>query len=413
MNAKTANPGANASASDPRRAPRDGAGRTHSRRKAFAYCVFVAILLGGGFALHERAERRAEARDRELVDLVNGTLLPGSEAVRRAWNFAPGSDEYGTDWSVDGETVLEPGAGPTAHLIRVSHAALELTNSFWVIRTGTPTESRFFDLLRSLRETGLLVPAGPHSSFAFRQASWQCLPPGVLTDSERNDVVFVSEEMDNASRRTFFERISSFLEAEAARDDVVFREEEPNRLVIGFGLYEQDRIEEPGRFRRALSRVCGALSLPLLRPVSEWAGRLRYVPDPYESVGCRQIQLVLGAPEHGRRRLDGWTLSEPGPDRPGEFVIADGTPLADAIRSLCDARKPWTFPGSVPAGSENVLASLSIWGSTEERERSVYFDRMTPQLRDFMIDLFRLLADPATNAPAAEKSHAESAESAE
>ena len=44
--------------------------------------------------------------------------------------------------------------------------------------------------------------------------------------------------------------------------------------------------------------------------------------------------------------------------------------------------------------SDNVRASLSVWGSTQGQERSVYFDRMTPQLSDFMIDLLRLLADP-------------------
>ena len=391
MNAKAATPGANASASAPRRAPRDGAGRTHPRRTTFACCVLAALLLGGGFALHAR---RAAARDRELPALMMGTLLPGSEGVWKAWFFAPGSDEYGTDWSVWGETVLEPGSGPTAHLIRESHAALGLTNAFWVVRTGTPTESRFFDLLRSLRETGLLVPAGPSSTFAFRQASWQGLPPSVLTDSLRNDVTFVSEEMDDAARRALSERITSFLEAEAARDDVVFREEEPCRFVISLGFRSQQRIEQPGRFRRTVARACDALSLPQLRPVSGWANRQRFVPDPYEPFGCPQIELVRGAPDAGRRRLDGMVLSYPPRDRPWNFVVADGTPLADAIRSLCDERTPWAFRDTVPSAAENVRASLSFWGSTEEQERSVCFDRMTPQLRDFMIDLLRLLADP-------------------
>ena len=221
-----------------------------------------------------------------------------------------------------------------------------------------------------------------------------CLPPGVLTDSVRNDVVFVSERMDDASRRDLCERISSFFEAEAARDDVVFREEEHNRLVISFGLRSQDRIENPGRFRRTVAKACDALSLSLLRPVSEWANRSRFVPDPLRSVDCPQFHLVRGAPDAGRRRLDGMTLSYPQRDRPWEFVIADGTPLADAIRSLCDKRKPWTFRDTVPPASDNIRASLSVWGSTQGQERSVYFDRMTPQLSDFMIDLLRLLADP-------------------
>ena len=391
MNAKAANPGANASACAPRRASRAGAGRTHSRRTAFVCCVLAATLLGVGIALHAR---RAAARDRELGALITGTLLPGSEAVRRAWYFSPGSHEYGTDWSVDGETVLESGSAPAAHLIRVRYPSPNLTNDFWVVRTETPTESRFFDLLRSVREAGLLVPAGTSSSVAFRQASWQCLPPGVLTDSVRNDVVFVSERMDDASRRDLCERISSFFEAEAARDDVVFREEEHDRLVISFGLRSQDRIEHPGRFRRTVAKACDALSLSLLRPVSEWANRSRFVPDPLRSVDCPQFHLVRGAPDAGRRRLDGMTLSYPQRDRPWEFVIADGTPLADAIRSLCDKRKPWTFRDTVPPASDNVRASLSVWGSTQGQERSVSFDRMTPQLSDFMIDLLRLLADP-------------------
>ena len=88
------------------------------------------------------------------------------------------------------------------------------------------------------------------------------------------------------------------------------------------------------------------------------------------------------------------------------FEVSDETPLAAAIRDLCETRKPWTLGESVPSlapGEAFHLGKPVLIGQDGTNKWTVVLDRTSPRFRSFMLDLLRLLADPprGTAAPAA------------
>ena len=96
------------------------------------------------------------------------------------------------------------------------------------------------------------------------------------------------------------------------------------------------------------------------------------------------LALAAEAPE----RLDSWFE----------------TPLADAIRELCAARRPWTFgaffgPG-MTVDSDDYTTRIDVRDGTEWR--TTILKRYTPRFRSFMTELFSLLAAPVPHAEPAE-----------
>ena len=356
--------------------------------------LLLAILVAGSIALHAR---RVAARDRELAELLAGPFLPGATVVGNSWYFGISSgpgDEF--ECSVSGETILDPGAETPADLVVTRASSADPDGTFsvvqWTIRAGSPTESRFFGFLRTAHNEGLLVPAGwdVEISDGRPRFLWQgILPCGFKVDDE---CAHYSEALDEDDVRGFRERVSRFFETEAAREDVVVREE--RGVSLGFGFYDPFRTEPPGLFRRAVGRVCDAIGRPELYSVSKWAERKRAVPDPLHPLTGRWFAIVPGAPRKGRLyRFFGPSEQEP----PQIFTVADGTPLADAFRSLCAKYEPWALGTPVPPlpPSELHLSDKTmLQGATGTNEWAVAFDRPTPRLRAFLADLLRLLADP-------------------
>ena len=357
--------------------------------------LFLAILVAGGVALRVR---RAAARDRELAELLAGPFLPGAAVMGNSWYFAiaawPGGDCKGP--TVSGETVLHPGAETPTDIVVTRAASAEPDGAFavaqWTVRAGSSTESRFIDFLRTIRDEGLLVPAEPGKTEldAGVRALWQ----GIFSDGFPEDVDWMHySTLDEEGVRRIHERVSRFFETEAARGDVVVREERGASLCFSF--HDPFRTEPPGLFRRAIGRVCGAIGRPELYSVSEWAERKRSVPDPLLPLAGRDFAIVPGAPREGRLYRFSVDSSEKEPPR--SFTVADGTPLADAFRSLCAKYEPWTLGTPVPPlpPSELYLADKPmLQGKTGTNEWAVAIDRSTPRLRAFLTDLLRLFADP-------------------
>lgn len=376
----------------------------HSR--TLLVLVLLALLGVGGAAL---CAGRNVAREHELERLLSGPLLPGSEAVRYQWMFGIHSEQDQLfDCIVQGESVLESGSKPGADAIRriyVGSGWENGTNSIrWTIRTGTPTEQRFFDFLRDACETGILVLNETNGVRSSRNRAFvQDFPSGALPEKTRIGYATYSPEMDERSRRELRERIGAFFEREAARDGVVLREESAMPFSLFF-VMGPGQLEEPGIVRRAVSWTCDRLSLSFLDSVSEWANRDVFAIDPLQRLCGRAVYFIRGAPQTGVRNMPDKNWSEPvvffpPPETvvPIGFEVSDETPLASAIRDLCEARKPWTFGESVPTLTPPqafLMRKPVLIGQDGTNKWCVVLDRPTPRFRSFMLDLLRLLADP-------------------
>ena len=383
------------------------------------FLALLALLVGGVAALRAR---RAAACDRELERLISGPLLPGSEAVRYQWMFGIHSEQDQLfDCVVQGESVLESGSEPGADAIRriyIGSGWENGTNSIrWTIRTGTPTEQRFFDFLRDACETGILVLNETNGGSSSRNRAFvQDFPPDALPEKTRFGSATYSPEMDERSRRELRERVGAFFEREASRDGVILREESAMPFSLFFVMGPR-QLEEPGIFRRAVSWTCDRLSLSFLNSVSEWANRDVFAIDPLQRLCGRAVYFIRGAPQTGVRNMPDKNWSEPvvffpPPETvvPIGFEVSDETPLAAAIRNLCETRKPWTLGESVPSlapGEAFHLGKPVLIGQDGTNKWTVVLDRTSPRFRSFMLDLLRLLADPprgAANPAAAPKS---------
>ena len=373
--------------------------------------ALLALLVGGVAVLRAR---RAAACDRELARLISGPLLPGSEAVRSQWMFGiNGEQDLVLDFVVYGDSVLEPGSEPGADVIRLVGPDTEngTDSSHWTIRTGTPTEQRFFDFLRAACETGILVLNETNGVRSSRNRAFvQGFPPDALPEKTRIGYATYSPEMDERSRRELRERVGAFFEREAARDGVVLREEAAMPFSLFFAI---GQFEEPGIVRRAVAWTCDRLSLSFLESVREWANGADVLVDPLQRLNGRTVLFFHGAPQTGVRYMPDKNWSEPivfidPPETvvPIVFGISDETPLAAAIRNLCETRKPWTLGESVPSltpGEAFHLGKPVLIGQDGTNKWTVVLDRTSPRFRSFMLDLLRLLADPprGTAAPAA------------
>ena len=231
----------------------------------------------------------------------------------------------------------------------------------------------------------------------------QGFPPDALPEKTIIGYATFSPEMDERSRRELRERVGAFFEREAARDGVVLREE----AVIPFSLLfvmGPRQLEEPGIVRRAVAWTCDQLSLSFLDSVSEWANRDVFAIDPLQRLCARTVYFIRGAPQTGVRDMPDKNWSEPvvffpPPETvvPIGFEVSDETPLAAAIRDLCETRKPWTLGESVPPRAPGEAVPLErpmLIGQDGTNKWTVVPDRTSPRFRSFMLDLLRLLADP-------------------
>ena len=373
-------------------------------KRLLTILALLALLVGGVAVLRAR---RAAACDRELERLISGPLLPESEAVRYQWMFGIHSEQDQLfDCVVQGESVLEPGSEPEADAIRriyVGSGWENGTNSIrWTIRTGTPTEQRFFDFLRDACDTGILVLNETNGVRSSRNRAFvQDFPSDALPGKTRFGYATYSPEMDERSRRELRERIGAFFEREAARDGVVLREEAAIPFLLFFAM---GQFEELGIVRRAVAWTCDRLSLSFLESVWKWANGADVLVDPLQRLNGRAVNFIRGAPQTGVRYMPDKNWSEPtlfidpsAPVVPIVFGISDETPLAAAIRDLCETRKPWTLGESVPSrapGEAVPLGRPMLIGQDGTNKWTVVFDRMSPRFRTFMLDLLRLLADP-------------------
>ena len=402
MNAKAAKPGANASACAPRRASRDGAGRTHSRRTAFVCCVLAATLLGVGIALHAH---RAAARDRELAERLAGPLLPGvPDTGEPLWNV--------TLFGEDVEPLFIQGwahatLGADLVLQTTTHADSFLGRTCWFVGAGTPTASRFFESLLDDPDARAAWESAPVSGRAFLVVNGTAtnrLPDNVR---ERG---FVPLKSDGTGLR---ERLFSTLDAESARADVSFAEE---RLTAGVGIVLDNwpRDEKPGRFRRAVGWCCERLSFLPLDSFADWASEERTIPpDPTFPLKTQVLSLDI---REGRAAPCRMHQSGDKTMRQFGLSVDASEPLAAPLRALLAKHRPENLgcPHNPKEPVSHQSAEVTVLLPDRFEARAVPL--ADARFRAFLLDLLRLLATPSPGAdePHAEfESHAESAEGAE
>ena len=390
MNAKAATPGANASASDPRRAPRDGAGRTHPRRTAFACCVLAALLLGGGFALHARAERRAKARDRELSERLAGPLLPGvpdtGKPLWNVWLLRKDKETFqilGVERAMLGADLVRHTTPPPAD------------NSFqntptWLVGVGTPTESRLLERLRTDPDARAAweepESRDPHGAWlvvggtATNLLPNQTAPKGATLRS------------DGADLRN---RLVSALEEESARDDVSFAEERVTSGVL-ISLNNIPGAEPPGRFRRAVGWCCERLDFLPLDSLAAWAAEERTSPsDPAFPLKHQFLSLVVQESPATTCRMH-----QSGNETIRQLVLHLDTsaPLAASLQTLVAKHRPETLGHRYePEQFVSQRARIRVMFPDRVEERTIPLS--DARLRAFLLDLLRLLADPPPVTP--------------
>ena len=345
----------------------------------------LAILVAGGLTWRES---RDEACRRELADLVSGPVVPGAASVRSTWSFA--CHDAVSRFGFDVESGGDFGADVVRRVDLLPQAIGEDPHVHWSVREGSPSEERLLGFLRSdsFVET---VRNGPREPDRGRLRFFRSGLEDVF-GGHRIDVAYVPEP----ELLAFGKRLVSFLETEAARPSVAFREE---RTIWSLDIEAWTPYERPGRFKKAIGRVSKTLDGP--DAVRNWAAASRDVSDdPLHaiSVGGLSFKIVEGLPRASLR----FRLKEP--SFPDEICVADGTPLADAIRELCAARRPWTFgaffgPG-MTVDSDDYTTRIDVRDGTEWR--TTILKRYTPRFRSFMTELFSLLAAPAPHAESAE-----------
>jgi hypothetical protein len=395
MNAKAATPGANASASDPRRAPRDGAGRTHPRRTTFACCVLAALLLGGGFALHARAGRRAEARDRELSERLAGPLLPGvPDTGESLWTV--------TLWGRDLEELEVRGLAQEAlgaDLVRETTPPPPDSfrdTSTWRIGVGTPTESRFFETIRTDPEVREAwdAPEGRSSRGAILVVDGTAT--NLLPNADRKQRIALLDS-NGADLRS---RLVSALEEESAREDVSFAEE---RMTSGLGisLNNGPGAERPGRFRRAVGWCCDQLDFLPLDSLAEWAAEERTLPsDPTFPRNNQILALFIQEGQAVPRRMH-----QSGSKTLGQLVLRvdPAEPLAAPFRALLAKYRPETL-GRRNDSQESTAQRAVVMVVFPDRIEARIVPLSDARLRSLLLDLLRLLADPPPATTSAETS---------
>ena len=359
--------------------------------------LLFALLAAGGFALRAHL---AAARDRELAELLDGPLLPGAADVREIWRLSGrvGTPSVGRRHliSVLGASFPELGADLVRRrgLLDPDGGDDNCPHDEWWIGAGTRTEGRFLGFLRADPFVeGLAEREKPGGI-----VSWWNLKDGGLPPESGFAEFSGTARTDQTELQDFRDRLDAFLEGEAAREDVVFREE---RTEWSLAFIHAAGIVEPPHVKRAVGRICDWLGLEMLEPVSDWAagGWDMRSDDPLSRLQFVSFLLVDGAPAPGLRRFAAVRADA---TLPTSFDVADGTPLAAAIRKLFETDDPRTIGDAVPPGFVPPPYCTALHGRDGTNRWMSALERPTPKVRAFLSELVRLLAAPpaaAADAP--------------
>ena len=343
------------------------------KRPRLLLLLLALLLVGYLVALYIPRDEEAD-----IPTLRSGPLLPGAVDVTcNQWIFSPSTRTNAFFW-VEGQTGSD---ADVAHRLRSStEIGRRKIEDYWIVATGTPTETRLFDFLRTdaFSQDALSKKThGGNVSFAWINNLTNNAFPSA-------DAHGGAKGLDEAETLAFRDRLQSFFNTEAARSDVVFREERTT-FCLNFDVYSSQ--EPPGRFKHAVGWVCDQLDLPVLKPISDWAKRGQKILDGSLDWLSLSVQIVDGIPAPGVRI----TYSK---DLPSNFLISDGTPLAEAIRKLCEKHRPRTLGKTVTFGQFPPKHNARLLVLDGEDNYGVYLDYPTPRFRAFLADLLRLLANP-------------------
>ena len=374
------------------------------KRRLPKLLLTLALLVAAGWLVNEYAERRAEARDRELAERLVGPLLPGvPDTGGPLWNV---SLVYGAPEPCNIQGIARATLG--ADLVRLTAPPPSdgsfRTSSIWLVGVGTPTESRFFETLRADPEVREAwdAPEGPGSRGAFLVVDGTAT--NLLPNADRKTRI-ARLDSDGADLRS---RLVSSLEEESAREDASFAEE---RLTCGVGisLNNDPGTEEPGRFRRAVVWCCDQLDFPPLDSLAAWAAEER--TQPSDPVFPRNNQILLLCIQEGQavpRRIH----QSQGEDL-GQLLLRvnPSEPLAAPLRTLLAKHHPETL-GHRYDSEKSDTHRATVMVIFPDRIEARIVPLSDARLRAFLLDFLRLLsAPPPLSAPSpAEETHAEGAE---
>ena len=372
------------------------------KRRLTKLLLLAVILVAAGWLVNEYAARRAEARDRELAERLAGPLLPGvPDTGKPLWNVSLTGKNLaslfirGVARETLGADLIRQTAPPWPDPLPSS--------SVWLVGAGTPTESRFFERLRTDPEIrDAWENPGRHASYeAFIYVD------GTATNLLPNQGEPRVDRLmsDGAGVR---ERLLSALDAESAREDVSFAEE---RLTAGVTIFLSNwtHSEKPGRFRRAVEWCCKQLDFLPLDSLADWAAEERTSPaDPTFPLTSQILSLVVlegqAAPCRMHQGENGTLL------RQLDFAVDASAALAASLQALVAKHRPENL--GCPYDPKESVSQQSAVVTVVFPDR---FEKRTVPLADarfraFLLDLLRLLATPS---PGVDEPHAESAEGAE
>ncbi len=354
--------------------------------------LLLALLVAAGWLVNEYAERRAEARDRELAERLVGPLLPGvPDTGKPLWsvalfgeNLKPLSIQGGTHATLGADLVRQ--TPPPDDSFQVA--------STWFVGVGTPTESRLFESLRTDPDTRAAgeSPSAPGRAFLVVEGT----ATNLLPDNVRERSI-VPLKSDGAGLR---ERLVSALDAESARADVSSAEE---RLTAGVAIVLSNGTldEEPGRFRRSVGWCCDRLAFLPLDSLAEWAAEERTRPsDPVFPVECQILSLLV---EEGQAAPCLMHRSVSETLRQLALSVDASEPLATSLQALLAKHRPEALgrrhdPKEAPMAQQSAVVTVVFPDRIEARTIPLADAR----LRAFLLDLLRLLTDPP---PASQTNH--------
>ena len=337
-------------------------------RKSGPILLLLLLLLGGAGWLFSRAARAARA-EKEILALP---ILPDVPFVESDWFVEIGDHE-------EGASILSVVGRPdaAADLVRTLPAAAR-TNATpeWIVRTGSPVQERIFELLardpivRSGRED-----AHWRSRFAMSVARPDAAPGDRLRHwsfAEKDSVLDLAR------------RLSGLLEAEAARDDVSFREEH-ERYRLGFYVVAEDGPDDVW-YKRPVRWFAEASGCDLPDGIWEWLDA-----DP-------SVETDPWSPIHGLRLriLDGLSARRSGHFH-SDYDIPANDPLGRDILALLEKRRLWDVRSS---DIDSARAGLVIAGSDDTRDWYLYRDLPARPVRAFLSDLLPLLQSAPQPPPA-------------
>ncbi|MBQ3810895.1 MAG: hypothetical protein II839_08785 [Kiritimatiellae bacterium] len=355
------------------------------KRRLPKLLLTLALLVAAGWLVNEYAERRAEARDRELAERLVGPLLPGvPDTGGPLWNV---SLVYGAPEPCNIQGIARATLG--ADLVRLTAPPPSdgsfRTSSIWLVGVGTPTESRLFESLLADPDARAACESPGISGRAFLVVDG--MATNFLPDNVRERGI-VPLKADGAGLR---ERLVSALDAESARADVSFAEE---RLTAGVIIVLSNGTldEKPGRFRRAVGWCCKRLDFLPLDSLADWAAEERTRPsDPAFPLKSQILSLNVQEGQAAPCRMH-----QSGNKHLGQLVlfVDASVPLAASLRALLAKHRPENL--GCPYDPKESVSQQSAVVTVVFPDR---FEKRTvpladTRLRAFLLDLLRLLAAP-------------------